>query len=98
MPPDPECLFCFMYKKVLTKWHWVDDLVIVCDCLTCTENGIEDHIMVVLRRHSAQPTEQEAQHMQEIAHACGLEVTRKTARVCPEHTHWHARRRHQKKD
>lgn len=93
MVADPKCPLCLLHDRVLTKWHWVDELVIICDCLTCTKNGVEDHIMVVLRRHTAEPTEREADHMQAMADAAGIEITRKKARACPQHAHWHGRRK-----
>ena len=54
------CPLCEMEK--ITHWHHEDDLVIVCDCMTC------DYPMIVLKRHTMSPTGEDIQHMKTISY------------------------------
>lgn len=50
-----ECDLCRAEK--LTKWHYEDDIVYICDCKTCNIP------MVVLKRHAKLPDKEEWLHI-----------------------------------
>lgn len=57
---DPNCPLCKAEK--LTKWYYEDDIIYICDCLSHP-----DKKLIVLKRHTPTPTEEEYNHMISIA-------------------------------
>lgn len=55
----PLCRLCFE-GEIISKFYYEDDKVIVVDCSTHSVP------MVVLKRHTAEPTEEELSYMREV--------------------------------
>jgi len=56
----PLCRLCFKHE-IVTKLYYEDDRVIVVDCSTHRVP------MIVLKRHTPQPTQEELQYMYSVA-------------------------------
>ena len=83
---DKTCALCDLEKK--TKWHYEDDQIIICDCMTCNIP------MVVLRRHTMTPTCGEIEHMKTISRQMfGDIMFRVNQRRIHDHLHWHLLRK-----
>ncbi len=69
----------------LTEWYYEDDLIYVCDCLSC---GVP---MAVIRRHDEEPTEEERRRIEEVVEDLfGKDaVFRGEMRSIPDHFHDH---------
>lgn len=90
-----DCELCKLVNgNVITKEYYSNSLVTVVDCETC---GVP---MVVLNRHSMDPTEVELDEMIDKAVWIGNEVfkrdnylvDRKQSQI-KDHLHWHIRRK-----
>lgn len=79
---DDSCPLCKKEKK--THWYYSDTVCWVADCLTCQIP------MIVLVRHSMDPTDFEFRHLPEIVETLfpGAKL-RKKQRVVKDHLHWH---------
>jgi len=78
------CPLCRIYQEgeIFGTVYHEDDICIVVDCITCCVP------MVVLKRHSISPTQQEQRHMQRILRSLGkgrIDGKRRTIK-----DHWHA--------
>ena len=77
-----SCDLCNLEHK--TRWYHADDKIIICDCSTCNIP------MVVLRRHTMKPTEEEVEHIRSVSKRLfGDVVFRVNQRRIPDHLHWH---------
>lgn len=80
-----HCDLCEL--KPLTKRYFEDDLIVICDCLTCQVP------MVVLRRHTMSPTKEELERIEEkVKEIFGEEKFkgfRKKQRNIFDHMHYH---------
>lgn len=79
-----KCDLCEL--KPITTIHYADDLVVVVDCVTC---GCK---MAVIRRHDAQPTDREVEHIARLkAHLAPHATWDDAMRSIPDHWHVHWR-------
>ena len=78
-----SCELCELEKH--TRWHYADDTIVICDCLTC---GVP---MLVFRRHGDISLAEEHHARQKIIELYGkrLVKVRMKARKIKEHIHWH---------
>ena len=78
-----ECPLCELER--LTKWHYEDGVVVICDCLTC---GVP---MLVFRCHGHRPLAEAIHARQKIIELYGkrLVKVRTKAKKIPGHWHWH---------
>jgi len=78
-----NCELCEL--KRLTRWHYADDIIVICDCLTC---GVP---MLVFRRHGEIPLAEEHHARQRLIELYGkrLVKVRMKARKIVSHKHWH---------
>lgn len=81
-----DCPLCRLYEKreIITKLHYEDDLCIVVDCST---HGVP---MIVLKRHTAFPTQEELAHLKKIALKLFPEKSFRPPQSIRDHWHWHA--------
>jgi len=72
-------------RERLTQWFHEDDICWVAICKTC---GVP---MIVLKRHTMEPTEEELRHLEEVVRRLFGDTARvrKTQRKIPDHLHWH---------
>lgn len=77
------CPLCELKK--LTVWHYADDIIVICDCLTC---GVP---MLAFRRHGEIPFAEEHHARQKLIELYGkrLVKVRMKARTIILHEHWH---------
>ena len=68
-----------------TACHHRDRVVVVVDCETC---GVP---MIVFAFHLGTASHADVAHAEAVASALGIEVTRRVAKRCPAHAHWHGR-------
>jgi len=78
----PLCELC--EGKIITKLYYQDDKVIVVDCSTHLKP------MIVLRRHTAYPTQEEMRYLKEIAVRLFPEMSFRGPASIRDHFHWHA--------
>lgn len=77
-----NCDLCNLEKK--TKWYYEDEKIVICDCTTCKIP------MVVLRKHTMKPTENDIEHICSIARKLfGDVMFRVDQRRIRDHLHWH---------
>lgn len=78
-----SCELCEL--KPLTSWHYVDDIIVICDCLTC---GVP---MLVFRQHGEIPLAEEHHARAKLIELYGkrLVKVRMKARKIKDHWHWH---------
>jgi len=77
------CELCALEK--LTDWHYEDDVIVICDCLTCRVP------MLVFRRHGEIPFVEEHHARQKVIELYGKRLikVRMKARQITHHRHWH---------
>jgi len=77
------CELCTLEK--LTAWHYADDVIVICDCLTC------EVPMLVFRRHGDIPLAEEHHARQKLIGLYGKRLIkmRTQARKVKDHRHWH---------
>lgn len=79
-----ECDLCVLEKR--TDWYFESDKLVVCNCMTC-------HIpMVLLRRHTMAPTQEEIDEINLVCdnlYGKALYTFRTNQRRIPDHLHWH---------
>jgi len=78
-----ECELCEF--KRLTRWHYEDDIIVICDCLTC---GVP---MLVFRRHGNRPLAEELHARQKVIEFYGKRLVkmRTESHRIRDHWHWH---------
>ena len=78
-----SCELCEL--KPLTKWHYADAIIVICDCLTC---GVP---MLVFRRHGEIPIAEEHLARSKLIELYGkrLVKVRMKAGKIKDHRHWH---------
>lgn len=78
-----DCELCKLERR--SKWHYEDDLVIICDCVTC---GIP---MLVFKTHGPRTQEEHLDARIEIVEQYGKRLIkiRTKARKIIDHEHWH---------
>ena len=78
-----DCELCGLQK--LTDWHYADDIIIICDCLTCGTP------MLVFRRHGDISLAEEHHARQKVIELYGKRLVkiRTQTRKIKDHWHWH---------
>lgn len=78
-----DCELCELAK--LTAWHYADDIIVICDCLSCKVP------MLVFRRHGDIPLSEEHHARQKLIelYSRRLVKMRTQARKVKGHRHWH---------
>ena len=78
-----ECELCKLER--LTKWYYEDDVIVICDCLTC---GMP---MLVFRSHGDRSLAEEHHARKKIIELYGkrLVKVRMKSRKIRGHRHWH---------
>jgi len=78
-----DCELCEL--KPLTLLHYADDIIVICDCLTCGTP------MLVFRRHGSIPLAEEHHARQKLTELYGkrLVKVRMQAQKIKDHRHWH---------
>lgn len=82
-----DCSLCDLHEEGEQSGpvHFEDDICVIVDCKTCNVP------MVVLKRHTTVPTEQEQQHMVRQLSKQGRGKIDKRRRTVPDHWHAHLR-------
>jgi len=77
------CELCNL--KSLTAWHYADNVIVICDCLTCRVP------MLVFRRHGDIPLAEEHHARQKLIELYGKRLVkmRTQERKVKDHRHWH---------
>lgn len=77
------CGLCDLEHR--TTWRYADDVLIICDCLTC---GVP---MVVFRRHGQLSLREDLHARQVVIGLYGKRLIkmRTKARLIKDHQHWH---------
>lgn len=77
------CDLCILEKR--TKWFYEDKSFVIINCDHCMQP------MIVIKRHTMQPTEQRLEKMIKIAHELfGKNIEfRKEQKKIKSHFHWH---------
>lgn len=78
-----DCELCEL--KPLTDWHYADDIIVICDCLTCGTP------MLVFRTHGIVSLTEEHHARQKVIELYGKRLVkmRTQARKVKDHRHWH---------
>jgi len=78
-----SCELCALERR--TKWHYEDELIVICDCVTCGT------LMLVFRSHGARTEEEHLDARIKIVelYAKRLIKIRTKARKLKDHEHWH---------
>jgi len=78
-----ECDLCILDQK--TRWYYEDDLIVICDCLSCRVP------MIVLRKHTVRITPKIIYHLVDVSQRVfGKNIELRTQqRNIPDHLHWH---------
>ena len=80
---DSNCPLC--RAEHLTPWIWEDEVCWICYCATHTETP-----MIVLKRHSAEPTPEEMEHIKAVKNKLFPELRfRGHMQSLPDHWHEH---------
>lgn len=77
-----DCELCRAEK--LTEWKYEDDVVFVCRCVSHP-----DKWLIVLKRHTSQPTQEEMEYMRKIAERFFPSKQFRGPKSIPEHFHLH---------
>lgn len=81
-----SCELCRLEK--ITNWFYEDDICAFLICKTCRIP------MMVLKRHTMNPTEKEINHIQDMKDRLFPDYKwRKNQRKIPDHLHWHLERK-----
>ena len=77
------CELCEL--RPLTQWHYADDIIVICDCLSC---GVP---MLVFRRHGEIPLTEEHHARQKLIGLYGKRLVKMSMRErkIRDHRHWH---------
>lgn len=79
-----DCDFCPIEKK--TEWYYEDDQIVICDTFGGTP-------MVVLRRHTTEPTDEEMDYIDEkVTDVFGEHERYVMMNVVTDHYHAHIRK------
>jgi len=76
-----KCPLCSLERK--TEWRYEDERVVICRCLSHPEKW-----MVVLRRHTVEPTEEEDAYMRKVMRRLFPGIRLRGPRTVP-HYHLH---------
>lgn len=78
-----DCELCNLER--LTQWHYEDDTMVICDCLTCGTP------MLVFRGHGIRPLAEILYAREKIIERYGKRLIkmRTKARRIKDHWHWH---------
>ena len=81
-----ECPLCRLYgkKEIITRLHYEDLICIAVDC--SSHSGL---IIVVLKRHTAYPTQEELQHLKRVTRVLGPEKRWREGASLRDHYHLH---------
>jgi len=82
---DKECELCKLIEgNIITKKYYEDDIIIIVSCEHCNVP------LLVLKRHTMQPTKNELSHMNRLMiNRFPDRYVRKKQRSIQDHLHWH---------
>jgi len=83
---EPSCPLCRLWhdREIITPLHYEDDICISVDC------SVHRIPQIVLKRHAAEPTPEELQHINEVAQRLWPNVRWRPPASIPQHFHLHS--------